>query len=289
MVFSVDNETKKIVATVQNGISTEYYECSLLSCDNPVCSCGTVYVNFSPLQHEDKNSPISSCQVDIDVIQRKLGYKDEDKVSKDNLKFANLLLSKLDDTDFQFLWEGYFAYKNKKTEEATIDSIEADFDYQEVEKNGLMSAYNDILPYGDQMLVTINDINCIIFDQYCLLPGCPCTDTTLTIFLVGEFKKPGKELCSVALNYKRKHWGALEDGSFSVPIKTVKAAIEEQIPDFYKRLLKRHIKLKGIYAHCKKKHYLTELPLQVPKVGRNAPCPCGSGKKYKKCCLRKSN
>ncbi|MGN6136860.1 MAG: SEC-C metal-binding domain-containing protein [Aureliella sp.] len=20
-------------------------------------------------------------------------------------------------------------------------------------------------------------------------------------------------------------------------------------------------------------------------VGRNAPCPCGSGKKYKKCCL----
>ena len=22
-----------------------------------------------------------------------------------------------------------------------------------------------------------------------------------------------------------------------------------------------------------------------PKVGRNDPCPCGSGKKYKKCCL----
>jgi len=25
----------------------------------------------------------------------------------------------------------------------------------------------------------------------------------------------------------------------------------------------------------------------VPKVGRNAPCPCGSGKKYKKCCENK--
>ena len=23
---------------------------------------------------------------------------------------------------------------------------------------------------------------------------------------------------------------------------------------------------------------------QGAKVGRNAPCPCGSGKKYKKCC-----
>ncbi|MEQ8457971.1 MAG: UPF0149 family protein [Sandaracinaceae bacterium] len=26
-----------------------------------------------------------------------------------------------------------------------------------------------------------------------------------------------------------------------------------------------------------------------PKVGRNEPCPCGSGKKHKKCCLRASN
>ena len=25
----------------------------------------------------------------------------------------------------------------------------------------------------------------------------------------------------------------------------------------------------------------------TPKVGRNNPCPCGSGKKYKKCCLKK--
>jgi hypothetical protein len=27
---------------------------------------------------------------------------------------------------------------------------------------------------------------------------------------------------------------------------------------------------------------------QLPNVGRNDPCPCGSGKKYKKCCLRKT-
>lgn len=25
-----------------------------------------------------------------------------------------------------------------------------------------------------------------------------------------------------------------------------------------------------------------------PKIGRNASCPCGSGKKYKKCCLNKN-
>ena len=27
--------------------------------------------------------------------------------------------------------------------------------------------------------------------------------------------------------------------------------------------------------------------LQRKKIGRNDPCPCGSGKKYKKCCIGK--
>jgi preprotein translocase subunit SecA len=27
-----------------------------------------------------------------------------------------------------------------------------------------------------------------------------------------------------------------------------------------------------------------QIKLEKPKVGRNEPCPCGSGKKYKKCC-----
>ena len=27
----------------------------------------------------------------------------------------------------------------------------------------------------------------------------------------------------------------------------------------------------------------------MTKVGRNDPCPCGSGKKYKKCCLAKES
>ena len=26
---------------------------------------------------------------------------------------------------------------------------------------------------------------------------------------------------------------------------------------------------------------------EMPKVGRNDPCPCGSGKKYKNCCMNK--
>jgi len=35
------------------------------------------------------------------------------------------------------------------------------------------------------------------------------------------------------------------------------------------------------------RNLLPTAPLKAaPKIGRNDPCPCGSGKKYKKCCLR---
>ena len=32
----------------------------------------------------------------------------------------------------------------------------------------------------------------------------------------------------------------------------------------------------------------TVTPVKSEKIGRNDPCPCGSGKKYKKCCLQSS-
>ena len=33
-----------------------------------------------------------------------------------------------------------------------------------------------------------------------------------------------------------------------------------------------------------KKEKTSHTVVKAPKVGRNDPCPCGSGKKYKKCC-----
>ena len=44
----------------------------------------------------------------------------------------------------------------------------------------------------------------------------------------------------------------------------------------------------GVYAL--KKAWLPNRPLRhdAPKVGRNDPCPCGSGKKYKQCCGKKA-
>ncbi|MCL2646939.1 MAG: SEC-C metal-binding domain-containing protein [Phycisphaerales bacterium] len=48
----------------------------------------------------------------------------------------------------------------------------------------------------------------------------------------------------------------------------------------------------GAYAHALREAYLQassgkQKPITRPgsKIGRNDPCPCGSGRKYKKCCM----
>ena len=39
-----------------------------------------------------------------------------------------------------------------------------------------------------------------------------------------------------------------------------------------------------VAAHGESDRSIRKEPVHVKKVGRNDPCPCGSGKKYKKCC-----
>ena len=75
-------------------------------------------------------------------------------------------------------------------------------------------------------------------------------------------------------------------------------------PDLFARLAQMHSQLAKLYKISRTKYYRAdghsdkmnsstpfELPMETfrreaEKVGRNDPCPCGSGKKYKKCCLK---
>jgi hypothetical protein len=290
MILAIDKESKKIIASVRSGGKTENYECIISACENPVCTCGSVDLDLIPIQSEaEEKGRLKPRKVEINVEEKSLISENKKDVPEDDFEFSELFFSNLSEDDFQILQRKHFEFKNDISEKASPDSIDGYFDYHEVEFNRLMYAYNDVLPYGDQLSVAIDGKDCIVFDQYCLLPKCSCTDTNLDVVSIDKKSKTRNELCFISLNYRKKQWKLSEGSSSPVALQTVRAAIEEQLPNIYTQIHKRHIKLKAIYAHCKKKHYSPKEELQLPKVGRNDPCPCGSGKKYKKCCLIKSN
>jgi hypothetical protein len=207
MVLTVDNDSKKIIATLHNGDRIEKFECKISACQNPVCTCGTAYLHLIPILTKNGNArQLSPRNVEIDIDEKSLECRDKKKVPKEDLEFGEIFLNECEENDFKILYERHFEFKNKITEKADIDAIDGYFEYDEVEYNGLMYAYNDVLPYGDQLTITLNGMECIIFDQYCLLPHCSCTDTILNIFSIDKIGKTGEELCVVSLKYKKKKW-----------------------------------------------------------------------------------
>jgi uncharacterized coiled-coil protein SlyX len=62
--------------------------------------------------------------------------------------------------------------------------------------------------------------------------------------------------------------------------------LKEVVPDLDLVLAKRQALLRRLYRRALSRKTIR---LQAPKPGRNERCPCGSGKKYKKCCTPKSS
>jgi len=287
MVFPlIDRLSLPITATISDGPITGKYECDVTVCNNPLCMCEDVKLHLTPIDAEGNRVPEPPPRfMEIDLAGKKL--KDKKTLPKEDQLFAEAFLTKLTEDDFDELLKLHYLIKNKITEEAPADSIDAHFEYKKIERDGLMQIYTDILPYGDQLCAEIDGKNCIILDQYCVKPKCDCREAMLDIVNAAVVSKKEKELCYIKVDYRKRVWKLHEESPPFSPLDKLRTILEKQLPDFYATLQKRHDRLKAIYAFSRKKNFIPEEPLVLPKVGRNDPCPCGSGKKFKKCCADK--
>jgi yecA family protein len=59
----------------------------------------------------------------------------------------------------------------------------------------------------------------------------------------------------------------------------VPGSLADMVPDCVRRIDEHWPKNRA------RRHRVSASEFRIGKVGRNDPCPCGSGSKYKKCCL----
>jgi hypothetical protein len=288
----LDKEKRCQAVFLENGRET-VYDVDFYICASPVCLCNTVEMTLTPVSADPETGMRGPARVvNVDVVARKLADGEEVKKRGPERDFADNLLRQMDGDDFQFLLRQYLAYKQIRTDEADPEEIDAIFEYDQIDKEGVLTAYKDILPYSDPFLVTLNGEPCVVLDQYCLKRGCSCTDVCLNVFRIEpDCTAVGRELGSYFVDYRREKWrtaDAPEGNRDWIDLATVRQAITDQLPSFYAQMKKRHRRLARIYDHCRDKAGGTALPVRgQEKIGRNDPCPCGSGRKYKKCCLGK--
>ncbi len=288
MILTQENTSNKIIATINNEDLTETYECKMAVCPNPVCTCGVVSITLTPIPGDSEHIPQTTPKtVKIDLTTESLAdYKDED-VSQETLDFADDFIKQLQKDDYRLLQQELFARKSHLTETADLASIDANFPLEKIENESVLVAYSDILPFGKQLMVTVDNQKYLVFDQYCVRTNCSCTDTVLSFFPLDEGidrSHPTKEVLTYFANYKKRTWDL--EGHNKIDEAAARQALKEQYPKIYKVLQNRHKQLKVLYANYRKRNRVSQQPVSLKKAKRNDPCPCGSGKKYKSCCMR---
>ncbi|MBI4509078.1 MAG: SEC-C domain-containing protein [Deltaproteobacteria bacterium] len=117
-------------------------------------------------------------------------------------------------------------------------------------------------------------------DLYCANPSCPCDEATLYFTEIADRDRavPVGHLRVGLPNIQVLEWKPRGD-----------QALLEQL---WKTFQTRHRRA-GERLMARKRHVIElarlraekQAPVVAPdRVGRNAPCPCGSGKKFKRCC-----
>jgi hypothetical protein len=255
MVFDLNPDSTKLVATLPNGGQTDRYECVLSICGNPTCRCRSVYVTFFPRRPNGdrgyRRKSERNASIDLDTNGM---YSEFSKTaSKADIAFCERLIEAMDAADFRLLGDLHFTFKNTSTEEAEPDTIDPHFDFTEVESSAKMQVYNDVLPFGDRFLVAIDGVEHMLLDQHCVRPGCDCTETYIELAPIMPDGKLGEHAGTILLDYASRRWQAVpDDAPHDLP--ALRQRIENAFPDFYQRLSRRHAKLQAIYGHCRKRY-----------------------------------
>ncbi|MFQ5750909.1 MAG: YecA family protein [bacterium] len=98
------------------------------------------------------------------------------------------------------------------------------------------------------------------------------------------FSTPGSEETYLINNLKKKTWNLEEQTRmFMAPSKIMTAF--SQTHNFHEIFSNRYKNIRRLYKNYRQQYFPAPLPRQNVKIGRNEPCPCDSGKKYKKCCM----
>ena len=279
------------------------YRSNIDVCENPLCHCMCLTLNLTLDKELSGSGGPETATVSFDLRDKKLEMK---KTPAVDIPFARRILEQMDESDWKILSQAYYALKREYAANTPIEKLDFDFsaidDYSDIDV-GKMVPFHNIFVFADELLLDINGKRYTALPMFCLARGCKCTTANIEIH-----ELESREIClSVFVDYKKGEFYGFEKdcwdaGTFTQGMLTT--ILLEAFPDLFARLAQMHSQLVKLYKisrarYCSADDFSDklnssnsfELPMETfrreaGKIGKNDPCPCGSGKKYKKCCLK---
>jgi len=261
---------------------TEPVYISLIECRNPYCDCGeSILVNYKDKFEE-------GLLITSNFKEKTLVIKEPDLKNESKFKEQQLLLSSLKNNLTNEDWNNIskLHYRLKSHYIEYTKEYDEEFNYRfpldHILDKTLLISFKEIYPASEIFTVEKDEIIYELKDDYCKNPACDCN----------------KMNAKVIVNNKPDNWFTYNFESQEVEqeeFKWIIEALKSKYEYFDMRVKARYGRIKNEYFdHLKliekqndkiEKGQVLSSYTKNKKIGRNDPCPCGSGKKHKKCCL----
>jgi hypothetical protein len=248
-------------------------------CPNPACACKTIeLILIAGAEQANTTIPMMLYFVDRTF--------EEDKRHKGEA-LVKAFIDNLTSDDWHLLFGLYVDSKEANTESVDLEKLVTYFPAKEIEETNCLIGIREILPYSDMITFKIDGEIIVADDKYCVNSHCDCETAGITFLWLDDPERCAKEAPTILLSYNKANRWSIEDanGCNKELIKRLANAISEEDRAALKQ---RHQKMRLLYQLYKRREGVDQLPVHIETTaGRNDPCPCGSGKKFKRCCLNK--
>ncbi len=257
------------------------FDVQFFLCDNIDCEMAHFI-----LEQSDSDEPISYT-IDVNVLSWECEVSEENDAPSE---LVDEFLSSLDRVDI--------IQRIEMERQGRRNILEYTISREDVLNGGLV-AYSSATSNGQSFYdgggyysfdVTYRDQDFMVEDLYCPNPKCNCNEVLFLFYagnikgvLVPEFRVQSSfsgginGISNLSHNYTNKQIRAIFKS----------ASVQQKIID--KWLLRyRYEEIKEVGKRSLLSARVKPINnTHTTKIGRNEPCPCGSGKKYKKCCMNK--
>jgi hypothetical protein len=141
-----------------------------------------------------------------------------------------------------------------------------------------MVRYSDLFPADWDLLLLHDGDQYWAVDLYCRNPDCDCTSSVIYFYRVDDDDEVHR-VGEVTIDY------AKDDPAVEPSSKEVGKVFDSLWASCEYKLRARHAEASQAVRRFAKRPTAVPARTAGPRVPRNAVCPCGSGKKYKRCCL----
>ena len=270
-------------SSASSPFAATHYRCELEICPSAICSCGDLVVVLTPLAAPLAPDPSgATLRLRVDPFERDAvsasGPPEEPADPADQA-----LAAELTDASWELLERHFLAVKDSALQAFDPDDpdVEVPFPVDEIEKESRLVGFMDVFPYAPPFEIEVAGADFLVDDEYCVQASCECTTTTLVFVPIGDEAEDARWILD--LDHRTgKVTPADQDLALNDAERAAWQALHAQVPHVQSTVAQRHAWLKKLYARHRRRQLAT--PVRRVKVGRNDPCPCGSGKKAKRCC-----